>query len=132
MESCIDTPNWSDAYGDGCDWYEANDIEGCPDTGNVIDWDGGMGTASVGCCFCGGGIDGPSATEPPTDAPTPPPNNNGCEDGSAMFQVDSEVGDANCAFLSVNYEQYHYLCQFLDVAAACPKTCDACEYFEEE
>ena len=24
-QSCTDTPNWVDSYGDGCNWYEEND-----------------------------------------------------------------------------------------------------------
>ena len=24
-QSCTDTPDWVDSYGDGCEWYEDND-----------------------------------------------------------------------------------------------------------
>jgi hypothetical protein len=65
----------------------------------------------------------------PAPSPSPGPNN-GCQDEIGTFLVDSEVGDADCAWLSVNHDRYNYLCQFLDVAVTCPNTCDACEYFE--
>jgi hypothetical protein len=47
---CIDTPEWVDSYGDGCEWYETNDEPGCPGYG--ADWDGGMGVANDNCCHC--------------------------------------------------------------------------------
>jgi hypothetical protein len=63
----------------------------------------------------------------------PSPSNAGtkneCQDESGTFLVDSEVGEANCTWLDVNHDRYNYLCQFLDVAATCPNTCDACGYF---
>merc|ERR1719223_1243223 len=37
---CVDFAGWQDSYGDGCEWYEANDDEGCPNYGNY--WDGGI------------------------------------------------------------------------------------------
>ncbi|CAJ1963779.1 unnamed protein product [Cylindrotheca closterium] len=53
---CEVISGWTDDYGDGCHWYEANDVEGCPETGNLI----GIGdkTAWDACCHCEGG--GPS------------------------------------------------------------------------
>jgi hypothetical protein len=62
-------------------------------------------------------------------SPSPAPNT-GCQDESGTFLVDSEAGDADCAWLSVNHDRYNYLCQFLHVAVTCPNTCDTCEYFE--
>lgn len=54
-----------------------------------------------------------------------------CEDEvGRTFLVDSEVGDADCEWLALNMERYGYLCHFLDIAATCPNTCDACMYFE--
>ena len=54
--TCNDTPNWVDSYGDGCEWYEANNDPGCPEDG--ADWDGGMGVANDNCCHCqSSGID---------------------------------------------------------------------------
>ena len=61
-ELCIDTPNWVDGSGDGCDWYEAFDTSGCPTSGN--EYEGIMGVAVDNCCHCGGGTS--SATETPT------------------------------------------------------------------
>ena len=47
------TVGWVDVDGDGCDWYEVNDLPGCPIHGNS--WGGGMGVADDNCCFCAGG-----------------------------------------------------------------------------
>merc|ERR1712039_481717 len=47
-------------YGDGCDWYEANDSPGCPNYGN--DYDAGQGVAQDACCYCGGGNTGTSCS----------------------------------------------------------------------
>jgi hypothetical protein len=49
---CVDTPNWVDKDGDGCDWYEENDLPGCPNNGSS--WEGNMGTADDNCCYCFG------------------------------------------------------------------------------
>jgi len=65
---CVDVPGWKDSYGDGCEWYEANDTEGCPNYGNY--WDAGFGPPNEGCCWCGGGITGTGA--PVTPAPVTP------------------------------------------------------------
>ena len=43
------TPGWTDVWGDGCEWYEANDQPGCPKYG--MNWEGDMGLAD-NCCFC--------------------------------------------------------------------------------
>jgi hypothetical protein len=60
----------------------------------------------------------------------PPPPAQGCQDlTGGNFTVDSLVGDQDCAWLGVNLGRYHYLCQFLDVAATCRATCEACHYF---
>ncbi|KAK1744068.1 leucine-rich repeat domain-containing protein [Skeletonema marinoi] len=50
---CLDTPNWKDAGGYGCDYYEEHDEEGCPIHGSYA---GDMGPASENCCYCGGWI----------------------------------------------------------------------------
>ena len=47
-----DTVGWVDVAGDGCDWYEVNDLPGCPHHGNSHD--GGSGVANDHCCFCAG------------------------------------------------------------------------------
>ena len=50
----MDTPNWMDRGGDGCDYYEVNVDPGCPSTnsraGDV------MGPATENCCHCHGGL----------------------------------------------------------------------------
>ena len=50
---CIgNTIDWVDIDGDGCNWYEANDLPGCPYWG---DWYvGDMGVANDNCCYCAG------------------------------------------------------------------------------
>jgi Trypsin len=55
----------------------------------------------------------------------------GCQDQpeNVVFDVDSRIGSEGCEWLALNLDRYNYLCQFLEVAYACPKTCDACEYF---
>eukprot|EP00956_Cyclotella_meneghiniana_P010120 scaffold13973_cov43-Cyclotella_meneghiniana.AAC.3 len=51
--SCHDTPGWTDAYGESCEWYEIYEVQGCPKYGHS---DGGiMGVAQDNCCHCGGG-----------------------------------------------------------------------------
>lgn len=60
----------------------------------------------------------------------PSTTSNDCEDQNESLLVDSEVGNADCAWLSTNLDRYGYLCQFLDVAAICPQTCDTCAYFQ--
>ena len=44
------TENWVDSYGDGCDWYELNDLPGCEATGTAFV--GEMGAAIDHCCYC--------------------------------------------------------------------------------
>ena len=46
------TIGWVDVDGNGCDWYEVNDLPGCPHHGNSHD--GGSGVANDHCCFCAG------------------------------------------------------------------------------
>jgi V8-like Glu-specific endopeptidase len=73
--SCTDWANWTDSYGDGCEWYEANDSEGCPSWTGCCD--AGNGTPDQACCHCGGGNTSstptPPAPTPPPPTPTPPP-----------------------------------------------------------
>ena len=50
---CEDTPNWTDGFGDGCDWYE--DSPGSCGTFFFYDDDDGTGTgdsANDNCCVC--------------------------------------------------------------------------------
>ena len=46
---CVDTPNWTDKVGNGCDHYEASYQAGCPGTEK---WAGNMGPATEHCCYC--------------------------------------------------------------------------------
>ena len=46
------TPDWMDADGYGCEWYEAYDTPGCPRYGNL--YGGEMGVANGNCCYCEG------------------------------------------------------------------------------
>eukprot|EP00986_Skeletonema_menzelii_P012483 scaffold6896_cov82-Skeletonema_menzelii.AAC.1 len=48
--TCLDTPNWEDKWGYGCDAYERNNW--CSTADN---WAGFMGPATENCCYCGGG-----------------------------------------------------------------------------
>lgn len=47
-----DAPDWVDFLGYGCDWYEVNDMPGCPYFGNGNE--GAMGVANDNCCYCAG------------------------------------------------------------------------------
>ena len=46
------TPGWEDKDGDGCDWYEENNVPGCPNYGSY--YGGEMGVADDNCCYCFG------------------------------------------------------------------------------
>ncbi|KAK1733561.1 leucine-rich repeat protein [Skeletonema marinoi] len=52
VSTCLDTPNWKDKDGYGCDHYEDMYESGCSGTEK---WVGNMGLAIDHCCFCGGG-----------------------------------------------------------------------------
>ena len=65
---CFDAPNWSDIYGDGCDWYSETS---CSIYGNGYAGASGL-TANDACCVCGGGNgDGSFPTESPTISSSP-------------------------------------------------------------
>ena len=65
---CFDAPNWSDIYGDGCDWYSETT---CSIYGNGYAGASGL-TANDACCVCGGGNgDGSFPTESPTISSSP-------------------------------------------------------------
>ena len=49
---CSDAPDWVDAAGNGCEFYEQNDDPGCPHFGNSNE--GSMGVADDNCCWCWG------------------------------------------------------------------------------
>ena len=55
------TPDWVDVDGDGCGWYEASDLPGCPYWGDWAGIDDNTGEFIVGgsvandnCCYCFG------------------------------------------------------------------------------
>ena len=63
------TPNWTNAYGDGCDWYEEYDLPGCPWLGDRY---GTMGVARDNCCYCSSTYSrSPSTSPKPTVSPNP-------------------------------------------------------------
>jgi len=62
---CVNVPNWRDSLDSGCDWYEEVERR-CRSHGNYFDE--GLGTATEGCCACGGGL----ATAPTHPDPAPP------------------------------------------------------------
>ena len=47
LPECLDTPNWFDSGGDGCDWYEEME-ERC----GIVGFEGDMGSALDNCCAC--------------------------------------------------------------------------------
>jgi hypothetical protein len=50
--SCTgNTPDWVDGDGDGCDWYERNDVLGCEEHGEEYAAEDGS-TAKDNCCYC--------------------------------------------------------------------------------
>jgi len=53
QSQCTDFADFIDSYGDGCEWYEDNEEEGCPGWGDCCDI--GLGTPNEACCHCGGG-----------------------------------------------------------------------------
>eukprot|EP00815_Leptocylindrus_aporus_P012260 CAMPEP_0116064306 /NCGR_PEP_ID=MMETSP0322-20121206/9013_1 /TAXON_ID=163516 /ORGANISM="Leptocylindrus danicus var. apora, Strain B651" /LENGTH=146 /DNA_ID=CAMNT_0003550253 /DNA_START=168 /DNA_END=605 /DNA_ORIENTATION=+ len=58
VQSCENYDEWIDVYGDDCSFYELYDLEGCPYYGN--DGNANGVTANEACCYCGGGISGPT------------------------------------------------------------------------
>lgn len=50
------------------------------------------------------------------------------EGGQGEFIVNNEVGSQDCQWLSSNLSDYPWLCRFVDVAVACPVTCDICSH----
>ena len=47
---CANELGWTDSWGDGCDWYEANEGLGCIMYGHIAG-DSGM-TPKDACCIC--------------------------------------------------------------------------------
>jgi len=106
-ESCIDTPDWADADYFTCEWYEANDAQGCPIYGDLRPWrykDGevyeafGDGTANDNCCHCKG-----------TASPTPKPTSS-CSGDTPGWK---DIENYTCAW----YEAYD--------TKGCPRLGDA-------
>jgi hypothetical protein len=46
-----------------------------------------------------------------------------------QFHVDEKVGNKGCEWLSMNIKRFDYMCEFVDVASICPKTCNSCHLF---
>jgi trypsin len=46
-----------------------------------------------------------------------------------QFHVDDKVGNKGCEWLSMNMDRFDYMCEFVDVASICPRTCDSCDLF---
>lgn len=100
--NCQDYANWKDSYGDGCEWYEENDSEGCPNYGEYFD--GGMGTPNEACCWCGGGTEttSPPQSSPATSAPSVSPTAGGdCSGISGQRQCNQAEG---CSYHKKNKE----------------------------
>mmetsp|Transcript_30452 Transcript_30452/g.50265 ORF Transcript_30452/g.50265 Transcript_30452/m.50265 type:complete len:516 (+) Transcript_30452:176-1723(+) len=72
----------------------------------------------------------PGITLAPTPSPVPAPVPDVCKDTNQVFMVDDSVGSRDCTWLGDNQARYKYLCRFVDVAAACKVTCNACQYFQ--
>lgn len=75
-------------------------------------------------------------TNPPTKAPNQESSNGEPDDSASQTSpcVDSPAGTISitagrierCTWLGRNLNSFDYLCRFLDVAFACPVTCDTC------
>ena len=50
----------------------------------------------------------------------------GCSDSSDAFFVDNRVGEQTCDWVAANILRFDYLCNFVEVAAKCPNTCEFC------
>ncbi len=50
-------------------------------------------------------------------------------DEERQFHVDDKLGNQGCEWLSMNMDRFDYMCEFVDVASICPKTCSSCELF---
>ena len=54
-----------------------------------------------------------------------------CEDHeTTSFYVSDSIGEKDCEWLRENLEYFEYLCDFVNVAQACPSTCDDCQIFK--
>ena len=70
-------------------------------------------------CTDSGNTQSISGVEPPAKA---------CVDSNNLFIIDEVIGRKDCSWLGEN-PMFAYLCEFIDVAASCKKTCNACDYF---
>jgi hypothetical protein len=90
-ETCFDTPNWTDAYGQDCAYYAYNGGYRCAlwgrDPGALLD--GPYGVALDNCCACGGGgIDSSSGSGGVTTATTTTTTDDeGRDDDNAVMVV---------------------------------------------
>jgi secreted trypsin-like serine protease len=75
-------------------------------------------------------ISSPSASASLSSAPVgASPTAEICVDTAGTFTVDDIHQQKDCAWLAENKSKFGYLCQFVDVAAACKKTCNVCDFF---
>lgn len=65
---CVDIAGWTDAYGDGCEWYETYDQPGCPSYGDMWANPTTDVTPNQACCYCDGGVPNGSPVAAPTTA----------------------------------------------------------------
>lgn len=63
----------------------------------------------------------------PVTAPVGPPvAPSSCDDSADTFLVDVIGEDKDCDWLAINMIRFSYLCEFMTIAGACPRTCGLC------
>jgi len=70
---CDDLEGWTDAYGDGCEWYETYDTVYCPSYGDMWANPTSQVTPREACCYCGGGTPTGSPVAAPVASPVASP-----------------------------------------------------------
>jgi hypothetical protein len=90
VETCFDTPDWTDAYGQDCAYYAYNGGYRCAlwgrDPGAMLD--GSYGVALDNCCACGGGgVDSSSLGSGVTTTTTTTTDDEGKDDDNAAIVV---------------------------------------------
>jgi len=102
----MNTPNWFDRFGRGCDVYETFDDPGCSKYGSL--YEGYMGGANDNCCHCRGGSHTPTILANPTELCFDTPNwtddvGHGCDDYQTFDapgcpNVGMGVANDNCCY----------------------------------
>ena len=113
-DGCFNTPNWGDEAGDGCDWYENNDVPGCPNEG--YNYPGSMGVANDNCCYCkltlqptmSPTISKAPTTPFPTNVPVPVQNgiNNNSEMPTGTWELQKINTSQNCLEDTYNWTDF--------------------------